>query len=161
MGGIQTWLAAAADERVKVLVPAIAVQSFRWSLDNDRWQGRANTIRVPHEAAAQDLGEPKVNARVCRELWAKVVPASPTSSTAEHDPAVRRPALLVLNGDQDPNCPIGGAPDRHRRRRSRVQRRECVRQAEGDCGRGRGPQGHGRAAAGGLGLAGEVARPWG
>jgi cephalosporin-C deacetylase-like acetyl esterase len=43
MGGIQTWLAAAADERVKVIVPAIAVQSFRWSLENDRWQARANT----------------------------------------------------------------------------------------------------------------------
>jgi hypothetical protein len=39
MGGIQTWLAASVDERVKVLVPAIAVQSFRWSLENDKWQG--------------------------------------------------------------------------------------------------------------------------
>jgi acetyl esterase/lipase len=68
MGGIQTWLAGAADVRVRVAVPAIAVQSFRWSLDHDRWQGRANTIREAHEAAAADLGEPAVNRRVCREL---------------------------------------------------------------------------------------------
>ena len=44
MGGIETWLAGAVDDRIKVAVPAIAVQSFRWSLENDRWQGRARTI---------------------------------------------------------------------------------------------------------------------
>src|SRR5262245_50776921 len=44
MGGIQTWLAAAVDDRVTVAVPAIAVQSYRWSLENDKWQARANTI---------------------------------------------------------------------------------------------------------------------
>src|SRR5262249_25669398 len=61
MGGIETWLAASVDERIAVAVPAISVQSFRWSLDNDRWQGRANTIKAAHEAAAKDLGEEKVN----------------------------------------------------------------------------------------------------
>lgn len=66
MGGIQTWLAAAADDRVAVAAPLIAVQSFRWSLENDRWQGRANTIKAAHDAAAKDLGEPAVNGRVCR-----------------------------------------------------------------------------------------------
>ena len=82
MGGIETWLAASVDERVKVAVPAIGVQSFRWCLDNDRWQGRANTIKAAHEAAAKDLGEPAVNQKVCRALWNKVIPGSSTSSTA-------------------------------------------------------------------------------
>ena len=50
------------------------MQSFRWSLENDKWQGRANTIKAAHEAAAKDLGEPAVNAKVCRELWSKVIP---------------------------------------------------------------------------------------
>ena len=31
-------------------MPAIGVQSFRWSLENDQWQGRANTIKAAHEA---------------------------------------------------------------------------------------------------------------
>src|SRR5262249_53298026 len=31
MGGIETWLAAATDPRIRVAVPAIGVQSFRWS----------------------------------------------------------------------------------------------------------------------------------
>ena len=61
MGGIQTWLAASVDDRVAVAAPLIGVQSFRWSLENDKWQGRANTIKAAHEAAAKDLGEPMVN----------------------------------------------------------------------------------------------------
>src|SRR5207249_4048259 len=68
MGGIEAWLAGATDPRLRVVVPAIGVQSFRWSLEHDHWQGRANTIRTAHEAVARELGEPAVNARVCRTL---------------------------------------------------------------------------------------------
>ena len=39
MGGIETWLAASVDDRIAVAVPAISVQSFRWSLENEDWQG--------------------------------------------------------------------------------------------------------------------------
>lgn len=110
MGGIQTWLAAAVDERVKVAVPAISVQSFRWSLENGAWQGRARTIQASHLAAAADLGEPEVNARVCRELWTKVIPGM--LDQFDCPSMIRlfagRP-LLILNGDLDPNCPLGGA----------------------------------------------------
>ncbi len=110
MGGIQTWLAAAVDERVKVAVPAISVQSFRWSLENEAWQGRANTIKAAHQTAAADLGETQVNARVCRELWNKVIPGM--LDQFDCPSMIRlfagRP-LLILNGDLDPNCPLGGA----------------------------------------------------
>ncbi|HZZ78414.1 MAG TPA: alpha/beta fold hydrolase [Gemmataceae bacterium] len=110
MGGIQTYLAASVDERVKVSVPAIAVQSFRWSLDNDRWQGRANTIRAAHAQAAKDLGEPMVNQKVCRALWNKIVPGI----TDEFDcPSMLRLCagrpLLILSGTMDGNCPYEGA----------------------------------------------------
>ena len=110
MGGIETWLAATVDERVKVLVPAIAVQSFRWSLENDQWQGRANSIRRAHEAAAKDLGEAKVNQKVCRALWNKVIPGMLDQFDC---PSMLRLAagrpMLILSGELDPNCPIGGA----------------------------------------------------
>lgn len=109
MGGIQTWLAATVDERVKVLVPAIAVQSFRWSLENDKWQARANTIRAAHESAAKDLGEKEVNQRVCRVLWDKVVPGIVDKFDC---PSMLRLAagrpMLILNGELDPNCPLEG-----------------------------------------------------
>ena len=113
MGGIQTWLAASVDDRVKVAAPLIGVQSFKWSLENDKWQGRANTIRVTHEAAAKDLGEPVVNQRVCRELWSKVIPGilgdfdCPNLLPLFATDRVR--ALFIANGELDPNCPIDGA----------------------------------------------------
>src|SRR5262245_50014693 len=113
MGGIQTWLAAAVDDRVAVPVPLIAVQSFKWSLENDKWQGRANTIKAAHETAAKDLGEPAVNKKVCRELWSKVVPGIlddfdcpnllPLFANGSSRP------LFIANGDMDANCPIEGA----------------------------------------------------
>ena len=110
MGGIETWLAAAVDERIKVAVPAISVQSFRWSLDNDAWQGRAATISAAHDAAAKDLGEPKVNAKVCKALWTKVIPGILDDFDC---PSMLRlfagRPLLILNGENDPNCPLGGA----------------------------------------------------
>jgi dienelactone hydrolase len=110
MGGIETWLAASVDERVSVALPLIAVQSFRWSLDNDKWQGRANTIKAAHEAAAKDLGESAVNQTVCHELWGKVIPRI----TDEFDcPNMLRlfagRPLYIANGTLDPNCPIEGA----------------------------------------------------
>lgn len=110
MGGIQTWLAASVDERYKVCVPAIGVQSFKWSLDNDQWQGRANTIKAAHVTAAKDLGEAEVNQKVCRILWGKVIPGILEQFDC---PSMLRMfagrPLLIPNGDQDPNCPIEGA----------------------------------------------------
>ncbi len=110
MGGIETWLAAAVDERLRVSVPAIAVQSFRWSLDHNRWQGRANTIKAAHVQAAMDLGEPAVNQRVCRELWNKVVPGIVDQFDC---PSMLRLCagrpMLILSGTKDGNCPYEGA----------------------------------------------------
>jgi dienelactone hydrolase len=110
MGGIETWLAAAVDERIKAAVPAISVQSFRWSLEHDAWQGRARTIQAAHLAAAEDLKESQVNPRVCRELWNKVIPGMLDQFDC---PSMLRlfagRPLLILNGDQDPNCPLEGA----------------------------------------------------
>jgi dienelactone hydrolase len=110
MGGIQTWLAASVDERILVSVPAIGVQSFRWSLENDQWQGRANTIKAAYTQAAKDLGEPAVNQKVCRALWSKIIPGI----LDDYDcPSMLRLCagrpMLILNGTKDGNCPIGGA----------------------------------------------------
>jgi dienelactone hydrolase len=110
MGGIETWLAAAVDDRIKAAVPAIGVQSFRWSLKHDKWQGRANTIKAAHQAAAKDLGEPAVNQKVCRALWNKILPGILDQFDG---PSLLRlfagRALLILNGEKDGNCPIEGA----------------------------------------------------
>ena len=41
------------EERHYGAVPAIGVQSFRWSLENEQWQGRAKTIRAAQKEGYQ------------------------------------------------------------------------------------------------------------
>jgi dienelactone hydrolase len=109
-GGIETWMAASIDTRIKVAVPVIAAQSFKWSLDNDRWQGRARTIWAAHQQAAHDLGDTGVNTQNVKALWDKLLPGI----TGEFDcPSMIRlfapRPLLLLNTALDQNCPLPGA----------------------------------------------------
>jgi dienelactone hydrolase len=109
-GGIETWLAASTDDRLAVAVTALAVQSFRWSLEHDAWQGRAQTILPVHEAAARDLGEPEVNARVCRVLWSKLIPGILDQFDGPGMlPLLAPRPVLVLNGGSDALTPLAGA----------------------------------------------------
>ena len=55
-GGIETYLAAAVDERIAVAVPCIGVQSFHWAVTNNAWQGRIGTIQHAFDTAAKEAG---------------------------------------------------------------------------------------------------------
>jgi dienelactone hydrolase len=110
MGGIETWMAASVDKRIKVAVPVIAAQSFKWSLENDKWQGRAGTIWGVHQQAAKDMGDSNVTKENVRMVWQKLLPGI----TDEFDcPSMIRlfapRPLLLLNNEEDQNCPLGGA----------------------------------------------------
>ena len=110
MGGIETWMAASVDKRIKVIVPVIAAQSFKWSLENNKWQGRVNTISQTHIQAAKDVGDSSVNRRNVKLVWDKLIPGI----TDEFDcPSMIRliapRPLLLLNNEKDMNCPLGGA----------------------------------------------------
>jgi fermentation-respiration switch protein FrsA (DUF1100 family) len=110
MGGMETWMAAAVDKRIKVVVPNIAVQSFKWSLENDKWQGRAATIKSAHERVARDMGDAGLNATNVKALWDKIIPGI----TGEFDcPSMLRAIaprpMLILSNEKDQNCPLTGA----------------------------------------------------
>ncbi len=110
MGGIETWLAAAVDSRIKVAVPIIAVQSFKWSLEHDQWQGRAHTIWAVHQRVTKDRGDSTVTRADVETLWNKIVPGI----TGMYDcPSMLRliapRPLLLLSAEKDVNCPLGGA----------------------------------------------------
>ena len=86
------------------------MQSFRWSLENNSWQGRAQTIWSVHQAAAKDLGDTGVNRQNVQLVWNKLIPGI----TDEFDcPSMLRlfapRPLLLLNNEKDPNCPLPGA----------------------------------------------------
>ncbi|EHQ28609.1 alpha/beta hydrolase family protein [Mucilaginibacter paludis] len=110
MGGIETWMAASVDARIKVAVLDIAAQSFNWSLENNRWQGRARTIQATHLRAAKDLGDTVLNQKNVKAVWDKLLPGI----TEEFDcPSMLRlfapRPLLVLSTEKDANCPLPGA----------------------------------------------------
>ncbi|MFD0750471.1 alpha/beta hydrolase family protein [Mucilaginibacter calamicampi] len=110
MGGMETYMAAAVDPRIKVVVVGIAAQSFKWVLDNNQWQGRAGTISDAHKKAAADLGDTGLNTANVTAVWNKILPGV----TGEFDcPSLLRliapRPLLILSKDKDANNPYGGA----------------------------------------------------
>ena len=110
MGGIETWMAASVDQRIKVAVPIIAAQSFKWSLENNQWQGRAGTIRKVHEEVARDLGSSEVSAENVRTLWDKILPGILDEFDCPSMIRLFAPRpLLLLNNEKDQNCPLPGA----------------------------------------------------
>jgi dipeptidyl aminopeptidase/acylaminoacyl peptidase len=108
-GGMETYLAAAADPRIAVAVPVIGVQSFRWALDHDAWQSRVGTFQAAVDAAAADAGVKAVDAAFVRRFYDRLVPGI----SAEFDapamlPLVAPRPLLAINGDSDARTPLEG-----------------------------------------------------
>jgi predicted esterase len=108
-GGIETYLAAAADERIAVVIPCIGVQSFGWAVDNDAWRSRIETIQPAFDAAAREanIGQPK--AAFVRAFYDRVAPGI----YREFDgpamlPLIAPRPLLAINGDSDPRTPLKG-----------------------------------------------------
>lgn len=108
-GGMETYLAAAVDPRIRVAVPCIGVQSFRWALDNDSWQSRVGTFQAAVDAAAKDEGLPQVDAAFVRRFYDRVAPGV----YSEFDgpamlPLIAPRPLFVVNDDRDPRTPVPG-----------------------------------------------------
>jgi dienelactone hydrolase len=108
-GGMETYLAAAADPRIAVAVPVIGVQSFRWAIDNDQWQPRVSTFQSAVDAAAADEGVTRVTADFVRKFYDRVVPGIYSEFDAPAMlPLIAPRPLLVINGDSDPRTPLPG-----------------------------------------------------
>jgi dienelactone hydrolase len=108
-GGIETYLAAAVDERIAVAVPCLGVQSFRWALENNAWQARIGTIQPAFDAAAKDAGVGKPDAIFAKTFYDRLVPGI----YGEFDgpamlPLIAPRPLLIINGDSDRLTPLPG-----------------------------------------------------
>jgi dienelactone hydrolase len=108
-GGIETYLAAAADPRIAVAVPCIGVQSFRWAIENDSWQSRIGTVQAAFDAAAKDSGIAKPGADFVRTFYDRVAPGI----YGQFDgpamlPLIAPRPLLAINGAIDPRTPMPG-----------------------------------------------------
>ena len=108
-GGIETYFAAAAEERIACAVPCIGVQSFRWALEHEQWQGRIGTIRKGFEAAAKSAGVEKPDGDFVRRFYGRVVPGIDGEFDGPVMLALIAPRpLLIINGDKDDKTPLEG-----------------------------------------------------
>ena len=108
-GGMETYLAAAADPRIAAAVPVIGVQSFRWALDHDAWQSRVGTFQAAVDAAAADAGLKTVDAALVRRFYDRVVPGIYGAFDAPAMlPLIAPRPLLAINGDSDARTPLEG-----------------------------------------------------
>ncbi|KAK6912725.1 Peptidase S9, prolyl oligopeptidase, catalytic domain [Dillenia turbinata] len=109
LGGMHAWFAAAADTRYSVVVPIIGVQGFRWAIEHDKWQARVNSIKAVFEEAQIDLGKSEIDKEVVEKVWDRIAPGLDSQFDAPYTvPAIVPRPLLILNGAEDPRCPLGG-----------------------------------------------------
>jgi dienelactone hydrolase len=107
-GGMETYLAAAADPRIAVAVPMIGVQSFAWALDHGAWDSRAWTLREALVAAAEDA-HAGIDAAFMRKFYDRVAPGVRDRFDGPAMlPLIAPRPLLVVNGDSDPRTPVAG-----------------------------------------------------
>ncbi|XP_039806205.1 putative esterase YitV isoform X2 [Panicum virgatum] len=109
LGGMHAWFAAFVDTRYSVTVPIIGVQGFRWAIDNSMWQARVNSIKPLFEEARTDLGKSEIDTEVVEKVWEKIAPGLDSQFDAPYSlPLIAPRPLLLLNGAEDPRCPIAG-----------------------------------------------------
>jgi dienelactone hydrolase len=107
-GGMETYLAAAADPRIAAAVPVIGVQSFAWALEHNAWQARIDTILGAVGAAARGDRRP-LDAEFVRDFYDRVVPGIYEEFDAPAMlPLIAPRPLLVINGDSDALTPLAG-----------------------------------------------------
>jgi dienelactone hydrolase len=108
-GGIETYLTAAADPRIAVAVPCIGVESFRWALDHNDWQGRIGTIQNAFDTIAKENGVTKPDSAFVQKFYDRVVPGIAGEFDGPEMLALIAPRpLLVINSDSDIHTPLPG-----------------------------------------------------
>ena len=108
-GGVETYLAAALDPRITVAAPCIGVQSFKWALDNNDWQGRIGTIQGAFDTIAKSAGVSQPDSAFVQTFYDRVTPGiySEFDGPAMLKLIAPRP-LLMVNSDSDNHTPLPG-----------------------------------------------------
>jgi dienelactone hydrolase len=108
-GGIETYLTAAADTRIAVAVPCIGMESFRWALDNNDWQGRIGTIQNAFDTIAKENGLTKPGSAFVQKFYDRVVPEIAGEFDGPEMLTIITPRpLLIINSDADNHTPLSG-----------------------------------------------------
>jgi dienelactone hydrolase len=108
-GGMEAYLTAAVDPRIRVVVSALGIQSFRWALDNGGWSARTDSFKPAVQGAARDAGVWFIRAAFVRQFYDRVAPGI----YSEFDgpsmlPLIAPRPLMTVNGAQDSKTPLPG-----------------------------------------------------
>ena len=108
-GGIETYLAAAVDPRIAVVVPCIGVQSFGWALEQGAWRPRVGTIQKAFDSAAKEEGINEPGKEFVRKFYDRLTPGIYDRFDGPVMLALIAPRpLLAINGDSDDKTPLPG-----------------------------------------------------
>ncbi|XP_022636507.1 uncharacterized protein LOC106760740 isoform X2 [Vigna radiata var. radiata] len=109
LGGIHAWFAAVADTRYSVVVPLIAVRAFQWAIDNDKWKGQVDSMEPLFDVARHNLGKERMDKEVVEKAFDHISPGLTSDFDAPYSiPAIAPRPLLIINGAEDPQCPVEG-----------------------------------------------------
>jgi dienelactone hydrolase len=108
-GGMEAYLAAAVDTRIRVVVSALGVQSFEWALEHGGWSARIDSFKPAMKGAATDAGVWFIRAGFVRQFYDRVAPGI----YSEFDgpsmlPLIAPRPLLTINGALDSKTPRPG-----------------------------------------------------
>jgi len=107
-GGMETYLLAAADQRVAVAIPCIGVQSWRYALDNNLWQARLGSVQGAINTVAREQGVP-ITREFVEKFYDRLVPGIAGDFDAPALlPLIAPRPLLVISGERDPRAPLPG-----------------------------------------------------
>ncbi len=108
-GGIEGYLAAAVEPRIGVVVPCIAIESFRWAAEHNAWQSRIGTIQAAFDAAVKAKGERNVDGEFVHKFYSRVAPGIDREFDGPSMvPLIAPRPLLAINGELDPRTPLPG-----------------------------------------------------
>jgi dienelactone hydrolase len=105
-GGMEVWLAAAADPRIAATVSLVGAQSFQYEIEHDSWQARAAVTQDAFDTAAAFDGSP-LNAHFFQKFLDRLAPGL----TSRFDgpqmiPLIAPRPLLLVAGELDPRDPL-------------------------------------------------------
>ncbi|KAK9148728.1 hypothetical protein Scep_007485 [Stephania cephalantha] len=127
LGGMHAWFGAAIDNRYSVVVPIIGVQGFRWAIDNNKWQARVDSIKSVFVAAQTDLRKENIDEEVVEKVWDRIAPGLASNFDSPYTvPVIVPRPLLILNGAEDPRCPLGGLEIPLSRTRKEFEAASCA-----------------------------------
>jgi dienelactone hydrolase len=111
-GGVETYLATAADPRIFAAVPCIGMQSFSWALHHNDWQGRIGTIQPAFDTIAKSEGVAKPDSKFVQKFYDRIVPDIYSEFDGPQMITLIAPRpLLIINSDTDNHTPLPGVEE--------------------------------------------------